>query len=254
MKTNLYNEEYKNIYLQYLKDIFYEKKYKEYKTVFNLFSKYEYRYNTDVCMFSYEQYKKAFSEITNSASRFANLKIYIKNYIKWTEENLDIFNKFFYEKEEWRISACDLGEVGEVFYTELDNTMKYEYFANFKELMDLIDKILMFEEKDVKNIMKALYGFYWYGIPEGEMPFINKASLIFINNEEKSIDNCSKFVADNGLLVYCVDTLGLKETTNIVAKFLENHAEFELIKEKQYLPAENNSIFYYAILRKKEND
>ena len=76
----------------------------------------------------------------------------------------------------------------------------------------------------------------------------------FINNEEKSIDNCSKFVADNGLLVYCVDTLGLKETTNIVAKFLENHAEFELIKEKQYLPAENNSIFYYAILRKKEND
>ena len=59
--------------------------------------------------------------------------------------------------------------------------------------------------------------------------------------------------SDGGYLVYCVDTLGLKETNKLVANFLENHAEFELIKEKQYLPNENNSIFYYAILRKKDN-
>ena len=204
-KMNLYNEEYKNIYLQYLEDNFNEKKYKEYKIAFNLFSKHEYKYNTDVCMFSYEQYKKAFSEITNSASRFTNLKIYIKNYIKWTEEHLDIFNKFFYEKEEWRISAYDLGEVGEVFYAELDNTMKYEYFASFEELMSTIDKILMFEEKNFKDITKVLYGLYWYGIPECEMPYVNKASLVFINNGLNLAPENNKYYIKTKYAQYEVD-------------------------------------------------
>ena len=75
----------------------------------------------------------------------------------------------------------------------------------------------------------------------------------YIASENLSLESGAKYVSDGGYLVYCVGTLGLKETTKLVANFLENNAEFELIKEKQYLPNENNSIFYYAILRKKDN-
>ena len=73
-----------------------------------------------------------------------------------------------------------------------------------------------------------------------------------INNELSDLENVLEFLEEKATLVYCVRTLGNKETTEIIAKFLEKHPEFELIEEKQYLPSmEENSLLYYAILRKK---
>ncbi len=73
-----------------------------------------------------------------------------------------------------------------------------------------------------------------------------------IKGELADLENAAPFVEEKGTLVYCVRTLGKKETTEIIAQFLEKHPEFELVEDKQYLPyEEENSLFYYAILKRK---
>ena len=68
-------------------------------------------------------------------------------------------------------------------------------------------------------------------------------------------ENVIKHLNDKATLVYCVRTLGKKETFLLIEEFLKAHPEFELVKEKQFFPyEEENSILYYAILRKKAND
>ena len=72
-----------------------------------------------------------------------------------------------------------------------------------------------------------------------------------IQNQEKAIEECSKFVEDDGYLVYEVATMSNKETTGIIQKFLANHKDFVLVNEKQIFPfSEYDSTMYYAILRK----
>lgn len=76
-----------------------------------------------------------------------------------------------------------------------------------------------------------------------------------IENELKGLENVSKFVKEDGLLIYYVKTLGKKETSQLIEEFLNKHPEFELTNEKQYFPYEReNSVLYYACLRKKAND
>ena len=86
--------------------------------------------------------------------------------------------------------------------------------------------------------------------------FFEQNSLdIFIKEELAGLENVIKHLNDKATLVYCVRTLGKKETSLLIEEFLKAHPEFELVKEKQFFPyEEENSILYYAILRKKAND
>lgn len=70
--------------------------------------------------------------------------------------------------------------------------------------------------------------------------------------QKSTLENCSKFVMNGGLLVYIVDTLSKKESTTIVDNFLSSHNEFSLIDQKQYFPFENEKAsLFYAVFKLK---
>lgn len=74
-----------------------------------------------------------------------------------------------------------------------------------------------------------------------------------IANESACLAECSKYVEDGGELVYMVPTLSRKESNNVIAKFLVENKDFELIEERQFFPFEvYDSCLYSARLKKVE--
>ena len=74
-----------------------------------------------------------------------------------------------------------------------------------------------------------------------------------IAHEYASLNEASQFVEDGGELVYMIPTISRKESNNLIANFLVNHQDFELIEEKQYFPFDSfDSCLYYARLKKVE--
>lgn len=74
----------------------------------------------------------------------------------------------------------------------------------------------------------------------------------FILKQKEGLDEISKYAAENGLLVYVVETIDKKETINIINDFLKNRCEFELLKSEFIFPTNTKKIFgYYAILKRK---
>ena len=72
-----------------------------------------------------------------------------------------------------------------------------------------------------------------------------------IAEEAKCLEECSKFVEDDGELVYAIPTLSKKESSNLIAEFLSNHSDFSLVEEHQYFPFESfDSCLYYARIKK----
>ena len=72
-----------------------------------------------------------------------------------------------------------------------------------------------------------------------------------IQDEYNCLDECSKFIEDDGELVYMIPTLSRKESNSLIANFLVNHPDFSLIEEHQFFPFESyDSCMYYARLRK----
>ena len=70
--------------------------------------------------------------------------------------------------------------------------------------------------------------------------------------EKETLENCSKFVAENGILVYLVRTISRKEGHNTINAFLANHQEFRLLEEKQTFPFESHdTALYYAAMVKQ---
>ena len=75
-----------------------------------------------------------------------------------------------------------------------------------------------------------------------------------IANEEAALLESSKFVESGGELVYMIPTLSRKESNNIIAKFLVDNKDFELVEERQFFPFEvYDSCLYFARLKKVEN-
>lgn len=65
------------------------------------------------------------------------------------------------------------------------------------------------------------------------------------------LSTSSKYLKDNGRLMYSTCTLNKKENEKVVARFLENNNDFKLIKEKTFIPNINSGDgFYFAILEK----
>lgn len=73
-----------------------------------------------------------------------------------------------------------------------------------------------------------------------------------ISDQKEALENCSKFVMEDGLLIYIVDTLSKKESTLVINDFINKHPEFSLIEQKQYFPYENDkSSMFYAVFKLK---
>ena len=72
--------------------------------------------------------------------------------------------------------------------------------------------------------------------------------------EKEVLEGASRYVAENGTLVYLVRTISRKEGHNLINGFLANHPEFHLIEEKQLFPFEpTESSLFYAAMMKQNN-
>lgn len=90
--------------------------------------------------------------------------------------------------------------------------------------------------------------------PEYGIIFEAQSLDSLIEGELKGLEEVGQYVRDGGKLVYAVPTFNIKETMITVHKFLEDRKDFNLVKESTFFPFEkDNSVFYYAILEKKEN-
>ena len=67
------------------------------------------------------------------------------------------------------------------------------------------------------------------------------------------LENASKYLKDDGLLVYSTCTLEKKENIDVVEKFLENNSDFYLDKvaKELYPNIDNTDGFFIARLKKK---
>lgn len=82
-----------------------------------------------------------------------------------------------------------------------------------------------------------------------------KLSLEFVENikreQEKILNDYCKMVKPGGAMVYATCSILPSENQNQVAKFLKNHPEFKLVREKQILPSQSGfDGFYMAYLEK----
>lgn len=68
------------------------------------------------------------------------------------------------------------------------------------------------------------------------------AELVSI--QKKILNNAAKYVKKGGTLVYSTCTINKDENELQVRAFLEENSEFELIRDKQFLPTENIDGFY----------
>ena len=74
-----------------------------------------------------------------------------------------------------------------------------------------------------------------------------------IDGEYKSLEEASIHVEDGGDLVYFVPTFCRNEGNGLIQRFLKNHPDFTLVKEKQLFPFDRYQTFlYFAVLRKEE--
>ena len=72
-----------------------------------------------------------------------------------------------------------------------------------------------------------------------------------IENQYYVLSEAERFVKDDGILLYAVYTMNIKEGQNIVKKFLEEHTNYILLEERQIFPYEGPSDgVYYAKLKK----
>lgn len=73
-----------------------------------------------------------------------------------------------------------------------------------------------------------------------------------IKEQKEGIKEISSYVAENGMLVYAVETIDKKETSNIINDFLETNDDFEIVTSEFVMPTSNKKVFgYYAILKRK---
>lgn len=74
-----------------------------------------------------------------------------------------------------------------------------------------------------------------------------------INDQKLLLESANKHLKVGGVLVYSTCTINKNENEKQIAKFIENHPNYQLIEEKVILPYEYNSDgFYIAKLKKGE--
>ncbi|MGM9857997.1 MAG: hypothetical protein ACI311_01950 [Bacilli bacterium] len=72
-----------------------------------------------------------------------------------------------------------------------------------------------------------------------------------IQGERDMLEEGAKYVSDNGLLVYAIETANNKEGSLLISEFLDLHNEFKLVEQRQTLQFDRrDTSFYFAILRK----
>ncbi len=88
-------------------------------------------------------------------------------------------------------------------------------------------------------------------VPDYILNFSQNSIDDLIKEQARGLNELAKYIEINGRLVYCVPTVDIKETEVQVMKFLENNKGFIKEYAELFFPHEkDNSMYYYAILRK----
>lgn len=83
---------------------------------------------------------------------------------------------------------------------------------------------------------------------------INKLDEL-IANQINALKEASAQVEDDGYLLYLVDTLSKKESTNVINEFLKEKPDFILVREKQYFPFKKyGGSYFFAVLKKESKN
>ncbi len=70
----------------------------------------------------------------------------------------------------------------------------------------------------------------------------------------KILETSSRYLKDNGTIIYSTCTLNKKENEKVVNAFIENNSDFTLISEKTTFPSQfGGDGFYVAVIKKNEN-
>ncbi len=123
----------------------------------------------------------------------------------------------------------------------------YIYDSNYQGLITCISKkvnvFLCLPKSSILDLLRSTPD-YFLRIKQEQLDEI-------IIEQLNSLEECSKFVEDDGELVYMIPTLSRKESNSLIANFLVKHPEFSLIEEHQFFPFESfDSCMYYARLKK----
>lgn len=165
-----------------------------------------------------------------------NIYFLVLDRVAKNSNNVSIITKHMYENYDL-LSKIKEYKIQRTHFQEANEDGLDAFLSNKQDLF-----LYFAESSEIENFRLE---------PDYSIFFDNEALDKCIENEKNGLENISKHVNVNGTLVYCVKTLGKKETSNIISEFIENHPEFSLVKEKQFFPfEEENSVYYYAILRK----
>lgn len=84
---------------------------------------------------------------------------------------------------------------------------------------------------------------------------INLDNIVeIIDLQYQILSNASKFVVDNGYLVYSTCTINQNENEKLIRRFLKNNINYVLVDEKSYLPNLKHDGFYMVKLKKEKID
>ena len=89
--------------------------------------------------------------------------------------------------------------------------------------------------------------------PDYLLHFKKDSMDLLFAGEEAALEGCSKFVADDGTLLYLIFTVSKKEGHRTVDDFLAKHNNFKLVREVQHFPFEAfDTALYVAVLHKED--
>ena len=111
---------------------------------------------------------------------------------------------------------------------------------------------LNFKQDAIFYIPKSTNFQKFYSCPEYFVNFEQNNIDGLIKDQKEGLKEISDFAAHNGILVYAVETIDKKETSDVINGFLSNATDFELINSEFIFPKNGNKIFgYYAIMKRK---
>lgn len=165
---------------------------------------------------------------------------------------LDIFNYYYKKQNEFIFSSPNL--------EENINILKFKEKSNIENL-----KVYNFNSSEIisKISFKQNYIFYYpksfnlnkfLTYPEYRINFDENNYDNLLEHNYNNLEFLSKYIEDDGYLIFLNESINKKENVNIINKFLENNKEFILEKEVKLDISKNEDFLYYSILRKVNNE
>ncbi len=130
---------------------------------------------------------------------------------------------------------------------EMGLTHTFVYDTNYQNLVTCVSKkvnvFFCLPKNSMLDLLRSTPD-YFLRIKQEQLDGI-------ITEEFNCLEECSKFVEDDGELVYMIPTLSRKESNSLIANFLIKHPDYSLVEEHQFFPFESfDSCMYYARLKK----